>query len=120
MLYRIHFSGDIRKLYHQTMYVSLDSPQGLLNKVLFETILYFCRRGRENICKLDSSVFVSSSFVVPWWFFVCSDFTFVIYFLPSASYLISKSLESSSRMNTYTGTPDIVYNIYALSNSFFR
>jgi hypothetical protein len=25
--------------------------------VLFETILYFCRRGRENIRKLDSSVF---------------------------------------------------------------
>ena len=57
MLYRIHFSGDIRKLYHQTVYMSLDSPQGLLNKVLFETILYFCRRGRENIRKLDSSVF---------------------------------------------------------------
>jgi hypothetical protein len=25
--------------------------------VLFETILYFCRRGRENIRELDSSVF---------------------------------------------------------------
>lgn len=57
MLYRIHFSGDIRKLYHQTMYMSPDSPQGLLNKVLFETILYFCRRGRENIRELDSSDF---------------------------------------------------------------
>ena len=57
MLYRIHFSGDIRKLYHQTMYMSPDSPQGLLNKALFETILYFCRRGRENIRELDSSDF---------------------------------------------------------------
>ena len=57
MLYRIHFSGDIRKLYKQTMYMSPDSLQGLLNKVLFETILYFCRRGRENIRELDSSVF---------------------------------------------------------------
>jgi hypothetical protein len=55
MLYRIHFSGDIRKLYKQTMYMSPDSPQGLLNKVLFETILYFCRR--ENIRELDSSDF---------------------------------------------------------------
>jgi hypothetical protein len=57
MLYRIHFSGDIRKLYKQTMYMSPDSLQGLLNKVLFETILYFCRRGRENIRELESSVF---------------------------------------------------------------
>ena len=57
MLYRIHFSGDIRKLYKQTMYMSPDSLQGLLNKVLFETILYFCRGGRENIRELDSSVF---------------------------------------------------------------
>jgi hypothetical protein len=28
-----------------------------MNKVLFETILYFCRRGRENIRELDSSDF---------------------------------------------------------------
>ena len=39
------------------MYMSPDSPQGLLNKVLFETILYFCRRGRKNIRELDSSDF---------------------------------------------------------------
>jgi hypothetical protein len=34
-----------------------DTPQGLLNKVLFETILYFCRRGRENIIDLEASDF---------------------------------------------------------------
>jgi hypothetical protein len=37
--------------------MSPDSPQGLLSKVLFEIILYFCRRGRENIRELDSSDF---------------------------------------------------------------
>ena len=36
------------------MYMSPDSPQGLLNKVV---LLYFCRRGRENIRELDSSDF---------------------------------------------------------------
>jgi hypothetical protein len=34
-----------------------DTPQGLLNKVLFETIFYFCRRGRENIRELETSDF---------------------------------------------------------------
>jgi hypothetical protein len=34
-----------------------DTPQGLLNKVLFETILYFCRRDRENIRELEASDF---------------------------------------------------------------
>jgi len=34
-----------------------DTPQGLLNKVLFETIFYFCRRGRENIRELEASDF---------------------------------------------------------------
>jgi hypothetical protein len=51
------FSVDIRKLYHQTHLMNADTPQGLLNKVLFETILYFCRRGRENIRDLEASDF---------------------------------------------------------------
>jgi hypothetical protein len=34
-----------------------NTPQGLLNKVLFETIFYFCRRGRENIRELEASDF---------------------------------------------------------------
>jgi hypothetical protein len=46
------FSADIRKLYHQTLPMNPDTPQGLLNKVLFETIFYFCRRGRENIKRI--------------------------------------------------------------------
>ena len=51
------FSADIRKLYHQTHLMNPDTPQGLLNKVLFETIFYFCRRGRENIRELEASDF---------------------------------------------------------------
>ena len=51
------FSADIRKLCHQTYLMNPDTPQGLLNKVLFETILYFCRRGRENIRDLEASDF---------------------------------------------------------------
>jgi hypothetical protein len=51
------FSADIRKLYHQTLPMNPDTPQGLLNKVLFETIFYFCRRGHENIRELEASDF---------------------------------------------------------------
>ena len=48
--------NDIKKLYkHETF--DPNTPHGLLHKVWFEVILYFCRRGRENIREMKPSDF---------------------------------------------------------------
>ena len=39
--------GDIKKLYEHPF--NICTPSGLLNKVWFEVLLYFCRRGHENL-----------------------------------------------------------------------
>jgi len=41
--------GDIKKLYDHPRVFNVETPQGLLNKVFFEILLYFCRRGQEDL-----------------------------------------------------------------------
>ncbi|CAG2234023.1 KCTD1_15 [Mytilus edulis] len=49
--------GDIVKLYNHPRVFNPNIPTGLLNKVFFELILYFCRRGQENLRDLKVSDF---------------------------------------------------------------
>ncbi|XP_063779704.1 BTB/POZ domain-containing protein KCTD1 isoform X1 [Pseudophryne corroboree] len=48
--------ADLRKLYTSCVF-SAASPFGLLNKVWFETCMYFCTRGRENQRELEEDSF---------------------------------------------------------------
>ncbi|XP_068093397.1 BTB/POZ domain-containing protein KCTD1 isoform X1 [Hyperolius riggenbachi] len=48
--------ADLRKLYTSCVF-SASSPFGLLNKVWFETCMYFCTRGRENQRELEEDSF---------------------------------------------------------------
>ena len=48
--------NDLRKLYECGVF-SLDNPTTLQNKVFFEIMLYFCRRGRQNLRELNISDF---------------------------------------------------------------
>ncbi|XP_073672795.1 uncharacterized protein kctd1 isoform X1 [Garra rufa] len=48
--------SDLRKLYTSAVF-SAGSPFGLLNKVWFETCMYFCTRGRENQRELEEDSF---------------------------------------------------------------
>lgn len=47
---------DLRKLYESSV-LNIDTPFGLLNKVWFETCMYFCTRGRENQRELEEDSF---------------------------------------------------------------
>lgn len=47
---------DLRKLYQSPVF-DTDTPFGLLNKVWFETCMYFCTRGRENQRELEEDSF---------------------------------------------------------------
>lgn len=47
---------DLRKLYQSPVF-DADTPFGLLNKVWFETCMYFCTRGRENQRELEEDSF---------------------------------------------------------------
>ena len=47
---------DINKLYQSGLFDS-NSPDTLQNKVFFEVMLYFCRRGRQNLRNLKKSNF---------------------------------------------------------------
>ena len=38
----------IQRLYKHPTVFNTSTPQGLVNMVIFEVILYFCRRGQEN------------------------------------------------------------------------
>ncbi|CAG2195428.1 Dixin [Mytilus edulis] len=49
--------GDIVKLYNHSRVFNPNIPTGLLNKVFFEVMLYFCRRGQENLRDLKVSDF---------------------------------------------------------------
>ncbi|XP_071122342.1 uncharacterized protein KIAA1958-like [Mytilus edulis] len=49
--------GDIVKLYNHPRVFNPNIPTGLLNKVFFEVMLYFCRRGQENLRDLKVSDF---------------------------------------------------------------
>ncbi|XP_071342929.1 uncharacterized protein [Trachinotus anak] len=48
--------SDLRKLYESSVFHT-DTPFGLLNKVWFETCMYFCTRGRENQRELEEDSF---------------------------------------------------------------
>ncbi|XP_034558032.1 uncharacterized protein LOC117826223 [Notolabrus celidotus] len=48
--------SDLRKLYESSVF-NTDMPFGLLNKVWFETCMYFCTRGRENQRELEEDSF---------------------------------------------------------------
>ncbi|OCT76749.1 uncharacterized protein LOC108719227 isoform X1 [Xenopus laevis] len=48
--------ADLRKLYTSCVFSS-STPFGLLNKVWFETCMYFCTRGRENQRELEEDSF---------------------------------------------------------------
>ncbi|XP_051500638.1 uncharacterized protein kctd1 isoform X1 [Myxocyprinus asiaticus] len=48
--------SDLRKLYTSNVF-SASTPFGLLNKVWFETCMYFCTRGRENQRELEEDSF---------------------------------------------------------------
>lgn len=48
--------ADLRKLYTSCVF-SASTPFGLLNKVWFETCMYFCTRGRENQRELEEDSF---------------------------------------------------------------
>ena len=47
---------DLRKLYNHEFVFNVNVPQGLLNKVVFEIMFYFCRRGQENLHNQDFEV----------------------------------------------------------------
>ncbi|XP_071138463.1 uncharacterized protein KIAA1958-like [Mytilus edulis] len=49
--------GDIKKLYEHPRTFNVNSPSGLLNKVWFEVLLYFCRRGQENLREMKPQDF---------------------------------------------------------------
>ena len=49
--------ADLKKLYESGVFSS-DFPKTLLNKVFFEIMLCFCRRGRQNVRRLRKSDFV--------------------------------------------------------------
>ena len=47
---------DLKKLYESTAF-GLDDPEKFQNKVFFEVMLYFCRRGRQNLRQLKKTDF---------------------------------------------------------------
>ena len=58
---------DLRKLYFSEAF-NTSMPTGLQNKVFFEIMLYFCRRGRENLRELTKDSFAVCSLQ-----FLCKD-----------------------------------------------
>jgi hypothetical protein len=48
---------DIKQMYEHLRVFSVWSPEGLLDKVWFEILLYSCRRGQENLRDLNPSEF---------------------------------------------------------------
>ena len=49
-------NGDMKKLYESGVF-STETPKTLLNKVFFEIVLCFCRRGRQNLRQLKKTDF---------------------------------------------------------------
>lgn len=54
--YPIISESDIQKLY-TSMHLSINTPQGLLNKVQFDVRMFFCRRGNENMHGMTKNTF---------------------------------------------------------------
>ena len=51
---------DLKKLYESDVF-NQNSPETLQNKVFFEVMLYFCRRGRQNLRELKKTDFSFST-----------------------------------------------------------
>jgi len=49
--------ADLKKVYKSGAF-GTEHPKSLLNKVFFEIMLCFCRRGRQNLCQLKWSDFI--------------------------------------------------------------
>ena len=49
-------NAGLKKLYKSAVF-NTDNPKTLLNKVFFEIMLYFCRRGHQNLRQLKKSYF---------------------------------------------------------------
>lgn len=54
--YPIISEPDIQKLY-TSMHLSINTPQGLFNKVQFDVRMFFCRRGNENMHGMTKNTF---------------------------------------------------------------
>jgi hypothetical protein len=54
--YPISSESDIQKLY-TSMHLSINTPQGLFNKVQFDIRMLFCRRGNENKQEMNKNTF---------------------------------------------------------------
>ena len=50
--------GDLQLLYDHPHIFNPDTPKGLQQKVLFELILYTCRRGRENLHDMTKKTYI--------------------------------------------------------------
>ena len=48
---------DLKKFYESSVFC-LNDPEKLQNKVFFEVMLYFCRRGRQNLRQLKKTDFL--------------------------------------------------------------
>lgn len=49
---------DLQKMYKHKHLFNTETPTGLVNKVIFEIILHFCRKGQQNLSSLSVSDFV--------------------------------------------------------------
>ena len=47
----------MQKLYQSNVF-NINTPKGLQKKVFFEVMLYFCRRGQQNLRELKKECFV--------------------------------------------------------------
>ena len=50
-------ANDLKRRYQHATTLDQETPKGLSRKVWFELVLYFCRRGRENLRELTPSHF---------------------------------------------------------------
>ncbi|CAC5373816.1 KCTD1_15 [Mytilus coruscus] len=48
---------DLKMLYEPPLVFNTSTPQGLINKTISKTILYFCRRGQKNLSQLKVDEF---------------------------------------------------------------
>ena len=49
--------GDMQKLYNDPYVFNIATPTRILYNVFFETVLYFCRRGQENLRNMSPKDF---------------------------------------------------------------
>ncbi|KPP63499.1 hypothetical protein Z043_118241 [Scleropages formosus] len=98
--------GDLRKLYTSSVF-NTSTPFGLLNKVWFETCMYFCTRGRENQRELEEDSFGLA---------VDEDGRKFIYFKALGPYHKSRSASWSKRRSD--GDEDSLPRMYETGTEF--